>query len=65
MALSAGVLCRVPLLVEVWHRDKMIKDQLLGVARVPLSVILGADRARIAVSAIKLLQAYAHDRVNK
>ncbi|XP_063956230.1 centrosomal protein of 120 kDa-like [Lytechinus pictus] len=41
-------LLRVPLLVEVWHRDKMVKDQLLGVARVPLSGIISADRARIA-----------------
>ncbi|XP_030832368.1 centrosomal protein of 120 kDa isoform X3 [Strongylocentrotus purpuratus] len=41
-------LLRVPLLVEVWHRDKMVKDRLLGVARVPLSGIINADRARIA-----------------
>ncbi|XP_072167359.1 centrosomal protein of 120 kDa-like [Diadema setosum] len=43
-------LLRVPLLVEVWHRDKMTKDQLLGVARVPLAGILNADRARIAAN---------------
>ncbi|XP_038077302.1 centrosomal protein of 120 kDa-like [Patiria miniata] len=41
-------LLRVPLLVEVWHRDRMTKDQLLGVARVPLAGVLRAEKARIA-----------------
>ncbi|XP_033634352.1 centrosomal protein of 120 kDa-like [Asterias rubens] len=40
-------LLRVPLLVEVWHRDRMTKDQLLGVARVSLAGVLRAEKARI------------------
>ncbi|XP_022093921.1 centrosomal protein of 120 kDa-like isoform X2 [Acanthaster planci] len=47
-ATNLNIYLRVPLLVEVWHRDKMTKDQLLGVARVPLSGVLGAEKARIA-----------------
>ena len=43
--------CRVPLLVEVWHRDKQLsKDVLLGVARLPLSDIIVAEKTKIMVS---------------
>ena len=34
--LSIVLWCRVPLLEDVWHRDKMAKDHLLGVDRIPL-----------------------------
>ncbi|XP_067839140.1 centrosomal protein of 120 kDa isoform X2 [Heptranchias perlo] len=37
---------RLPLLVEVWHKDKMTKDLLLGVARLKLSNVVTADKAR-------------------
>ncbi|XP_060693677.1 centrosomal protein of 120 kDa isoform X2 [Hemiscyllium ocellatum] len=37
---------RLPLLVEVWHKDKMAKDLLLGVARLKLSNILTAEKSR-------------------
>uniref|UniRef100_UPI00398ED638 centrosomal protein of 120 kDa isoform X2 n=1 Tax=Pristiophorus japonicus TaxID=55135 RepID=UPI00398ED638 len=37
---------RLPLLVEVWHKDKMTKDLLLGVARLKLSNVLTADKSR-------------------
>ena len=40
----------MPLLVEVWHRDAYSKDILLGIARVSLAGILGAEKARVAVS---------------
>ncbi|XP_060082767.1 centrosomal protein of 120 kDa-like [Ylistrum balloti] len=40
---------RVPLIVEVWHRDKQLsKDVLLGTARLPLGNIITADKMRIA-----------------
>ncbi|XP_077989016.1 centrosomal protein of 120 kDa-like [Glandiceps talaboti] len=42
---------RIPLLVEVWHRDKMTQDMLLGIARLSLSNILNADKARVASKA--------------
>uniref|UniRef100_A0A8C5MXZ6 Centrosomal protein of 120 kDa n=1 Tax=Leptobrachium leishanense TaxID=445787 RepID=A0A8C5MXZ6_9ANUR len=35
---------RLPLLVEVWHKDKMTKDILLGVARLQLSNVLTSER---------------------
>ncbi|XP_037657008.1 centrosomal protein of 120 kDa isoform X1 [Choloepus didactylus] len=35
---------RIPLLVELWHKDKMSKDLLLGVARIQLSNILSAEK---------------------
>ncbi|XP_072038302.1 centrosomal protein of 120 kDa-like isoform X3 [Amphiura filiformis] len=41
-------LFRVPLLVEVWHRDSYSKDVLLGIARVSLAGILQAEKARVA-----------------
>uniref|UniRef100_S4RQK6 Centrosomal protein 120 n=1 Tax=Petromyzon marinus TaxID=7757 RepID=S4RQK6_PETMA len=37
---------RVPLVVELWHRDRLAKDSLLGVARLPLSHVLTTERAR-------------------
>ncbi|KAK1176279.1 centrosomal protein of 120 kDa isoform X3 [Acipenser oxyrinchus oxyrinchus] len=37
---------RLPLLVEVWHRDKTAKDILLGVARLQLSNVLTSEKTR-------------------
>ncbi|XP_078070712.1 centrosomal protein of 120 kDa isoform X1 [Mustelus asterias] len=37
---------RLPLLVEVWHKDTMTKDLLLGVARLKLSNVLTAEKSR-------------------
>ncbi|CAM4672100.1 centrosomal protein of 120 kDa isoform X1 [Lepidochelys kempii] len=37
---------RLPLLVELWHKDKMTKDILLGVARLQLSNVLGSEKTR-------------------
>lgn len=39
-------LLRIPLLVELWHKDKMSKDLLLGVARIQLSNILSSEKTR-------------------
>ncbi|XP_060558549.1 centrosomal protein of 120 kDa-like, partial [Ruditapes philippinarum] len=39
---------RVPLLVEMWHRDKQLsKDVLLGAARLPLADIIVAEKTKI------------------
>ncbi|XP_053329933.1 centrosomal protein of 120 kDa [Spea bombifrons] len=35
---------RLPLLVEVWHKDKTTKDMLLGVARLNLSNVLTCEK---------------------
>ncbi|PIK47213.1 putative centrosomal protein [Apostichopus japonicus] len=43
-------LTRVPLMLELWHRDKQTKDLLLGVAEVPLSNVLSS--ARVPVNTI-------------
>uniref|UniRef100_A0A8C8R9R2 Centrosomal protein of 120 kDa n=1 Tax=Pelusios castaneus TaxID=367368 RepID=A0A8C8R9R2_9SAUR len=37
---------RLPLLVELWHKDKMTKDLLLGVARLQLSNVLTLEKTR-------------------
>nr|XP_028604443.1 LOW QUALITY PROTEIN: centrosomal protein of 120 kDa [Podarcis muralis] len=37
---------RIPLLVELWHKDKTAKDLLLGVARLQLSNILAMEKTR-------------------
>ncbi|NXC72824.1 CE120 protein, partial [Anhinga anhinga] len=37
---------RLPLLVELWHKDKTAKDLLLGVARLQLSNVLASARTR-------------------
>ncbi|XP_008050016.1 centrosomal protein of 120 kDa isoform X3 [Carlito syrichta] len=37
---------RIPLLVELWHKDKMSKDLLLGIARIQLSHILSSEKTR-------------------
>lgn len=40
---------RVPLLVEVWHRDKQLsKDVLLGISRLPINDIITAEKNRVA-----------------
>ncbi|XP_025245088.1 centrosomal protein of 120 kDa isoform X1 [Theropithecus gelada] len=37
---------RIPLLVELWHKDKMSKDLLLGIARIQLSNVLSSEKTR-------------------
>ncbi|XP_062828214.1 centrosomal protein of 120 kDa isoform X2 [Anolis carolinensis] len=37
---------RLPLLVELWHKDKTTKDLLLGVARLQLSSVLTTEKTR-------------------
>ncbi|NXH12138.1 CE120 protein, partial [Bucco capensis] len=37
---------RLPLLVELWHKDKTAKDILLGVARLQLSNVLASEKKR-------------------
>ncbi|XP_036596776.1 centrosomal protein of 120 kDa isoform X1 [Trichosurus vulpecula] len=37
---------RLPLLVELWHKDKMAKDLLLGIARIQLSNVLSLEKTR-------------------
>ncbi|NXH60995.1 CE120 protein, partial [Rhabdornis inornatus] len=37
---------RLPLLVELWHKDKTTKDLLLGVARLQLSNVLASEKTR-------------------
>ncbi|NXI36031.1 CE120 protein, partial [Galbula dea] len=38
--------CRLPLLVELWHKDKTTKDILLGMARLQLSNVLASEKTR-------------------
>ncbi|XP_047448856.1 centrosomal protein of 120 kDa [Mugil cephalus] len=42
---------RVPLVVEVWHRDSSSRDQLIGRASVQLSRLLSSQRTRLPTSA--------------
>ncbi|KAM4810471.1 centrosomal protein of 120 kDa [Rhinophrynus dorsalis] len=37
---------RLPLIVEVWHKDKTSKDLLLGVAKLQLSSVFTTDKTR-------------------
>ncbi|NXL16530.1 CE120 protein, partial [Setophaga kirtlandii] len=37
---------RLPLLVELWHKDKTTKDLLLGMARLQLSNVLASEKTR-------------------
>ncbi|XP_071340092.1 centrosomal protein of 120 kDa isoform X2 [Trachinotus anak] len=41
---------RVPLVVEVWHRDSTSRDQLIGRASVQLSPLLSSERSRVLAS---------------
>ncbi|KAK2838134.1 hypothetical protein Q5P01_015346 [Channa striata] len=41
---------RVPLVVEVWHRDSSSRDQLIGRASIQLSHLLRAERSRFLAS---------------
>ncbi|XP_026178104.1 centrosomal protein of 120 kDa isoform X2 [Mastacembelus armatus] len=41
---------RVPLAVEVWHRDSTSRDQLIGRASIQLSHLLSSERSRILSS---------------
>uniref|UniRef100_A0A3B4VQM9 Centrosomal protein 120 n=1 Tax=Seriola dumerili TaxID=41447 RepID=A0A3B4VQM9_SERDU len=41
---------RVPLVVEVWHRDPTSRDQLIGRASVQLSHLLSSERSRLLAS---------------
>ncbi|CAL1540527.1 unnamed protein product [Lymnaea stagnalis] len=43
---------RVPLIVEVWHRDRQLsQDILVGTAKLPLSLVISSDRTRLMSSA--------------
>ncbi|XP_070690215.1 centrosomal protein of 120 kDa [Pempheris klunzingeri] len=42
---------RVPLVVEVWHRDSSSRDQLIGRASIQLSHLLSSERSRLLTSA--------------
>ncbi|NXL87387.1 CE120 protein, partial [Alectura lathami] len=37
---------RLPLLVELWHKDRTAKDLLLGIARLQLSNVLASEKTR-------------------
>ncbi|KAE8635519.1 hypothetical protein XENTR_v10002649 [Xenopus tropicalis] len=37
---------RLPLLVELWHKDKMTKDLLIGVTKIQLSNVLSSEKTR-------------------
>ncbi|KAE8291779.1 Centrosomal protein of 120 kDa [Larimichthys crocea] len=41
---------RVPLVVEVWHRDSTSRDQLIGRASIQLSHLLSSERSRLLAS---------------
>ncbi|GLD61384.1 centrosomal protein of 120 kDa [Lates japonicus] len=41
---------RVPLMVEVWHRDSTSRDQLIGRASIQLSHLLSSERSRFLAS---------------
>ncbi|KAL3062360.1 hypothetical protein OYC64_002214 [Pagothenia borchgrevinki] len=41
---------RVPLVVEVWHRDSTSRDQLIGRASIQLSHLLSSERSRLRAS---------------
>lgn len=40
------IFSRLPLLVEVWHKDKSARDLLIGVASLHLSDVLTAEKTR-------------------
>ncbi|NXO05142.1 CE120 protein, partial [Rhinopomastus cyanomelas] len=41
---------RLPLMVELWHKDKTAKDSLIGVARLQLSNVLSSEKTRFLSS---------------
>lgn len=46
MNTCVSLFLRIPLLIELWHKDKMSKDLLLGIARIQLSNILSSEKTR-------------------
>lgn len=40
---------RVPLVIEVWHRDPFTKDVMIGVATVTLAHVFAAKKLKAAV----------------
>ena len=51
--LSVLISCidRVPLMIEVWHRDKQLsKDVLIGTGPLPLDRIITTDKFKVSVS---------------
>uniref|UniRef100_A0A667WP00 Centrosomal protein 120 n=1 Tax=Myripristis murdjan TaxID=586833 RepID=A0A667WP00_9TELE len=55
---------RVPLVVEMWHRDSNSRDQLVGTASIQLSDLLRADKTRSLGSAGELGWRQTHqDRI--
>lgn len=55
---------RVPLLVEMWNRDKQLsKDVFLGAARLPLSDIIVAEKTKIMVCSISFVDRNCTEKV--
>uniref|UniRef100_A0A671UTG8 Centrosomal protein 120 n=1 Tax=Sparus aurata TaxID=8175 RepID=A0A671UTG8_SPAAU len=46
---------RVPLVVEIWHRDSTSRDQLIGRASIQLSHLLSTERSRLVASTGELI----------
>lgn len=54
---------RVPLLVEVWHRDPTSGDQLMGRASLQLSPLLSCERSRLSAAGEPSWRQTHQDRV--
>lgn len=39
--------CRVPLIIEVWHKDSMAGNVLIGVCSTSLASVLAADKMQV------------------
>ena len=39
--------CRVPLIIEVWHKDNMAGNVLIGVSSASLATVLAADKVQV------------------
>ena len=41
--------CRVPLVIEVWHKDSMAGNVLIGLCSASLVSVLAADKVQVLV----------------
>lgn len=45
---------RVPLIIEVWHKDNMAGNVLIGVSSASLATVLAADKVQVLSQVKKL-----------
>ena len=57
--------CRVPVIIEVWHKDSMAGNVLIGVSSASLATVLTADKVQVLAQVRNYITRYSTDLLCK